>query len=221
MYCGGEPDPIWSDAACFARQGSARGSRRRDYTAEKHDLMIETRWWAGIVKCFLACTPPCRFVRDERSHHLHGDESDLGKRHRRLWLLLHPGVGGLPSGADQRTHLRYLEEARMSRHSHPGVPCYRISPVLKFKKKRFWCLSTNGPRRPTQLDHDKGGEAGERGGIPKINKQINTKQPILSQLKDVYSIYGLKRIYNTFYIYVHSCCVALSMDTRMSVVLAD
>lgn len=42
----------------------------------------------------------------------------------------------------------------------------------------------------------------------------------MSQFKDVYSIYGLKHIYNTFYIYVHSFCVALSMDT-MSFILAD
>lgn len=58
------------------------------------------------------------------------------------------------------------------------------------------------------------------GGIkPKI-KPIQ-KQPILSQLEDVYTIYGLKPIYNTFYIYVHSFCVALSTDTCMSFVLAD
>lgn len=59
-----------------------------------------------------------------------------------------------------------------------------------------------------------------RGINTNINMQTQ-KQPILSQLKDVYSIYGLKPIYNTFYIHVHSFCVALSTDTRMSFVLAD
>lgn len=43
-----------------------------------------------------------------------------------------------------------------------------------------------------------------RGGGGNTNNQ-QANQPILSQLKDVYSIYGLKPIYNTFYIYVHSC----------------
>jgi len=32
---------------------------------------------------------------------------------------------------------------------------------------------------------------------------------ILSSFEDVYSIYGLKPIYNTFYIYVHSIMFAL------------
>lgn len=56
----------------------------------------------------------------------------------------------------------------------------------------------------------------DRGRNTKNNMQTNTKQPILSQLKDVYSIYGLKPIYNTFYIYVYSFCVALSTDTCFS-----
>lgn len=65
----------------------------------------------------------------------------MGDREERLRLLLHPGVGGLPAGADQRAHLRHLEEARMSHHSIPvfpvkvtsPVPKSVIGPVLKYK----------------------------------------------------------------------------------------
>lgn len=79
----------------------------------------------------------CRFVRDERRHHLHGDESGVGAREKQLWLLLHPGVGGLPLGAHQRTHLRHLEEARMRRGSIPEFPVTQqqvlSAPFCSFK----------------------------------------------------------------------------------------
>lgn len=95
---------------------------------------------AGIIQRSLFFPPPCRFVRDERSHHLHGDESGVGEDFGAiLRLLLHPGMGGLPFGADQRTHLCHLEEARMSHHSipvFPVTPCPAasvISPPLKYK----------------------------------------------------------------------------------------
>lgn len=79
-----------------------------------------TRWSNQCHSVFM--WRPCRFVRDERSHHLHGDESGVGAREELLRLLLHPGVGRLPVGADQRTHLRHLEEARMSHHSIQVCP---------------------------------------------------------------------------------------------------
>lgn len=49
----------------------------------------------------------------------------MGAGGKFIWLLLHPGVGGLPLGADQRTHLCHLEEARMSRHS---IPLFPVTP---------------------------------------------------------------------------------------------
>lgn len=83
--------------------------------------------WGQLYCCMstndtLRFSHPGRFVRDERCHHLHSDESRVGARQQLFRLLLHPGVGGLPLGADQRTHLRHLEEARMSCHFTPSVP---------------------------------------------------------------------------------------------------
>lgn len=60
------------------------------------------------------CVPPLsRLVCDEWSHHLHGEESTVGAEGGHLRLLVHPGLGGLPPGAHQRTHLRHLKEAGM------------------------------------------------------------------------------------------------------------
>lgn len=78
---------------------------------EKNDLMTEVLT-AGIFLRLLY--PPRRFVCDERSHYLHSDESTVGAGDRHLRLLVHPGLGGLPPGAHQRTHLCHLKEARMS-----------------------------------------------------------------------------------------------------------
>lgn len=45
------------------------------------------------------------------------------------------------------------------------------------------------------------GEIAVRGGFVRFTMETNSKNPTM---KDVNSIYGLKPIYNTFYIYVHS-----------------
>lgn len=126
-------DVTWSfPLASAARHRSARDTEQRARSCREirsHKLYSA-----------LTFSPPCRSVRDERSHHLHGDESGLGAGDGLLRLLLHPGVGRLPFGADQWTHLRHLEEARMSRHSIPVFPVTPscptasvISPPLKFK----------------------------------------------------------------------------------------
>lgn len=100
-----------------AKQGSAQDTRHTETWSNTKMIM------ASIIK--KSPFPPCRFVCDERSHHLHSDESRMGAGGKFIWLLLHPGVGGLPLGADQRTHLCHLEEARMSRHS---IPLFPVTP---------------------------------------------------------------------------------------------
>ena len=51
------------------------------------------------------------------------------------------------------------------------------------------------------------GRWGPRQGFNRFTKKIPT--PKAQTMKDVNSIYGLKPIYNTFYIYVNSSFVAL------------
>lgn len=133
-------DAFWETLTCsppLPDRVQPRTQDREPNTAEKHDLRVGKNWMASIIQCSLFF--PFRFVRDERSHHLHGDESGLGAGDRLLRLFLHTGVGGLPIGADQRTHLCHLEEARMSHHSipvFPVTPCPTasvISSPLKYK----------------------------------------------------------------------------------------
>lgn len=65
-----------------------------------------------------------RSVCDEWSSDLHSDESGLGASIGGLRLGLYPGLGGLPSGPDQRTHLRHLEKTGMrpvSPNLHPTL----------------------------------------------------------------------------------------------------
>lgn len=52
-----------------------------------------------------------------------------------------------------------------------------------------------------------GGRGGEVGGWWEGLTQTETTNTVI--IEDVYSIYGLNPIYNTFYIYVHSIVVLL------------
>lgn len=148
-------DAFWETLTCsplLARQSSAQD--RETWS----DNWTRWWWWSSIIHFFFRL---CRFVRDERRHHLHGDESGVGAGDRRLRLFLHPGVGGLPVGADQRTHLCHLEEARMSHHSIPVFPvnpCPTASVIIPPLKYKFWCLSTKWPLEPPgQYTPAKGG----------------------------------------------------------------
>lgn len=126
---------------------------------------------------------PCQFVCDERSHHLHGDEFGVGAGGKRLRLLLHPGVGCLPFGAHQRTHLCHLEEARMSHHS---IPVFPVTPLPNSKchhfpfKVKVLTPEYQWPKEPpgqcTQI-------TAMGGVIPKINMQTNTNKTNIVSVK--------------------------------------
>lgn len=47
-----------------------------------------------------------------------------------------------------------------------------------------------------------------QASLSQVEPRPPRNPPILSQSEDVNSIYGFKPIYNTFYIHVHSICVA-------------
>lgn len=140
-------------------------------------------------------------VCDERRHHLHCDESWVGAHFRLLRVLLYPGLGGLPPGSHQRTHLCHLKEARMSPISFTTSPIhYATWPralVHALTPLADWTVTS-------------------QAGVYQNHHGNHLQNPTT---KDVNSIYGLKPIYNTFYIYVHS--FVLLWYWCMSFVLAD
>uniref|UniRef100_A0AAZ3SH11 Peripheral myelin protein 22 n=1 Tax=Oncorhynchus tshawytscha TaxID=74940 RepID=A0AAZ3SH11_ONCTS len=74
--------------------------------------------------CHWSLPDPRQSVCDEWSSDLHSDESELGASIGGLRLGLYPGLGGLPPGPDQRTHLRHLEKTGMrpmSPNLHPAL----------------------------------------------------------------------------------------------------